>query len=88
MKNVPDALKSLNINPLKVSAGKVVLAHKAEIESVIPVIKTKLTLQSVVGKLLYIYIYIVSFHFFLFQAACCVISHVWLLVVVIVVVFT
>ncbi|KAG7366351.1 plastid lipid-associated PAP/fibrillin family protein [Nitzschia inconspicua] len=46
--NIPDAIKDLNINPLQVSESKVVLKHKAEIESVIPVIKTKLVLQSIV----------------------------------------
>lgn len=45
---LPDAIKSLNINPLQVSESKVILVHKAEIESVIPSIKTKLSLQSVV----------------------------------------
>lgn len=48
--NIPDAIKDLNINPLQVSDSKVVLKHKAEIESVIPVIKTKLVLQSIVSK--------------------------------------
>jgi hypothetical protein len=48
--NFPDAIKDLNINPLQVSESKVVLKHKAEIESVIPVIKTKLVLQSIVRK--------------------------------------
>lgn len=47
---LPDAIKSLNINPLQVSESKVILVHKAEIESVIPSIKTKLSLQSVVRK--------------------------------------
>jgi hypothetical protein len=48
--NLPDMIKDLNINPLQVSETKVILKHKAEVESVIPVIKTKLSLQSVVGK--------------------------------------
>jgi hypothetical protein len=48
LNDVPDALKSLDLNPLQVSAGKVVLVHKAEVESVIPVLKTKLSLSSVV----------------------------------------
>ena len=38
------------ISQFKVSDTKVVLKHKAEVEAVIPVIKTKLNLQSVVGK--------------------------------------
>ena len=48
--NIPDVIKDLNINPLQVSDTKVVLKHKAEIESVIPVIKTKLVLSSIVGE--------------------------------------
>jgi hypothetical protein len=48
--NLPVAIKELDINPLKVSETKVVLKHKAEIESVIPLIKTKLILQSIVRK--------------------------------------
>lgn len=47
--NIPDALKKLNINPLQVSKSKVILVHKAELESVIPVIKTKLNLSSIIG---------------------------------------
>jgi hypothetical protein len=46
--NIPDALQSLNINPLQVSAGKVILVHKAAIESTVPNIKTKLSLSSVI----------------------------------------
>jgi len=48
LNNLPDAIKSLNINPLQVSETKVILVHKAVVESVIPVVKTKLTLESVV----------------------------------------
>ncbi|VEU41386.1 unnamed protein product [Pseudo-nitzschia multistriata] len=48
LKNIPDALKNLDINPLKVSDTKVVLKHKAEVEGTIPVIKTKLSLEAVV----------------------------------------
>ncbi len=47
---LPDVIKDLNINPLQVSETKVILKHKAEIESVIPLLKTKLVLQSIVGK--------------------------------------
>ena len=50
LENVPDAIKTLNINPLQVSTGKFVLIHKAELESAIPVLKTKLSLSSVVCK--------------------------------------
>jgi len=46
--NLPDAIKDLDINPLKVSDTKVVLKHKAEVEGVVPVIKTKLSLEAVV----------------------------------------
>lgn len=52
---LPDFLQSLNINPFQVTDQKVVLVHKAEVESVIPFIKTKLSLQSVVGKSLFIH---------------------------------
>jgi len=48
LKNIPDAIKDLDINPLKVSDTKVVLKHKAEIEGTVPVIKTKLSIQSIV----------------------------------------
>ena len=54
LKDLPDAIKDLDINPLKVSDTKVVLKHKAEVEAVIPVIKTKLSLQSVVSKYRYL----------------------------------
>ena len=35
---------------LKVSDTKVYLKHKAEVEGVVPVIKTKLSLEAVVGE--------------------------------------
>ena len=35
---------------LKVSDTKVVLKHKAEVEGIVPVIKTKLSLEAIVGK--------------------------------------
>ena len=38
------------LSQLKVSDTKVVLKHKAEVEGVVPVIKTKLSLEAVVGK--------------------------------------
>ena len=37
------------LSQLKVSDTKVVLKHKAEVEGVVPVIKTKLSLEAVVG---------------------------------------
>lgn len=46
--NVPDALKSLSLNPLELTKSKVVLVHKAEVESVVPKLTTKLSLDSVV----------------------------------------
>lgn len=47
--NLPEPIKTLNINPLQVSETKVYLKHKAEVESVIPTMKTKLSLSSIVG---------------------------------------
>jgi len=49
--NIPDALTKLNINPLQVSKSKVILVHKAQVESVLPVIKTKLNLSSIIVNL-------------------------------------
>eukprot|EP00980_Cylindrotheca_fusiformis_P026875 scaffold17809_cov115-Cylindrotheca_fusiformis.AAC.3 len=46
--NLPSFLQNLNINPLEVTNEKVILVHKAEVEGLIPFIKTKLTLESVV----------------------------------------
>lgn len=43
------ALSSLNLNPLEVTDAKVTLIHKAEVQSVTPVLRTKLGLESVVG---------------------------------------
>jgi PAP_fibrillin len=48
---IPDAIKNLNINPLQVTNSKVVLVHKAEVQQVTPVLKTKLTLSSIIGTL-------------------------------------
>jgi hypothetical protein len=45
--NLPEQLTSLNINPLHVSKSKLVLVHKASVESVTP-LKTKLNLKSIV----------------------------------------
>lgn len=50
MNSLPDAIKNLNINPLQVSESKLILKHKAEVESVIPVIKIKLILESIIRK--------------------------------------
>lgn len=47
-KELPDSIKDININPLQVSDSKVILKHKAEVEAIIPTIKTKLSLQSIV----------------------------------------
>lgn len=48
--NLPDALTSLNINPLHVTEGNVTLVHKAQVESVTPVLRTKINLESIVRK--------------------------------------
>jgi PAP_fibrillin len=48
---IPDAIKNWNINPLQVTNSKVVLVHKAEVQQVTPVLKTKLTLSSIIGTL-------------------------------------
>jgi hypothetical protein len=48
LESLPDAIKMLNINPLQISESKVTLIHKAQIESTEPVIKTKLSLTSIV----------------------------------------
>ena len=48
--NLPDPLKSLNINPLHVTEGNVTLIHKATVESVEPVLRTSLSLDSIVRK--------------------------------------
>ena len=64
--NLPDALKSFNINPLQVSQSQVTLVHKAEVESTIPFIKTKLSLASIVGKHYSPNLSVVSIHFFPF----------------------
>lgn len=45
---LPDALQNLSINPLEVTNQKVILIHKANVESTTPVIKTKLALESLV----------------------------------------
>ena len=44
-----EALKNWNINPLQVTNSKIVLVHKAEVQQVTPVLRTKLTLSSVIG---------------------------------------
>lgn len=48
--DIPEALASFNLNPLHVSEGKVTLIHKAEVQSVTPVLRTRLGLESIVCK--------------------------------------
>ena len=48
--DVPDALKGLNVNPLELTKSIVTLVHKAEVESVVPKLTTKLSLESVIRK--------------------------------------
>ena len=48
--NLPDALRSINVNPLEVSKAKVTLVHKATMESVTPKLRTKIALESVICK--------------------------------------
>lgn len=45
---LPDAPIDIEINPLKVSRNKVALVHTAEVESLTPVFRTRIKLQSVV----------------------------------------
>ena len=47
--NLPEQLTELSINPLHVSQGKLVLKHKAEIESTTP-LKTKVSLSGIIRK--------------------------------------
>lgn len=46
--DVPEALKMLSLNPLELTKSKVSLVHKAQVESVVPKLTTKLSLESVV----------------------------------------
>jgi hypothetical protein len=50
LENLPDVLKSFNLNPLELTKSTVTLVHKAEVESIVPTLTTKLSLQSVVRK--------------------------------------
>lgn len=50
LEDLPDPLKALNINPLEVTKSKVILSHKAEVLSIEPTLKTKLSLASVICK--------------------------------------
>ena len=44
------ALKDLTVNPLEVKKSKISLIHKAEVQSVAPVLRTKINLQSYVRE--------------------------------------
>lgn len=50
--NLPlgDLFRNVPLNPLGVTNGKVVLIHKAEVESVLPVLRTKIAWTSSVGE--------------------------------------
>lgn len=48
VKNLPDVLSDLDINPLKVKETKVVLKHSAEIKQTVPNVDIKLILKSIV----------------------------------------
>jgi len=45
---LPDVLKFISVNPLEVSKAKVTLVHKATVQSVTPVLRTKIGLESVI----------------------------------------
>jgi len=47
--SIPDAVKNFNINPLEVTKSKVILVHKANVESVTPKFETQLSLSSIIG---------------------------------------
>lgn len=51
--SLPEYIRTLNINPLQVSETKVYLKHKAEVDCVIPTLRTKLSLSSIVGTCMF-----------------------------------
>jgi hypothetical protein len=48
--NIPDFLKTLNLNPLELTKSSVTLVHKAEVEGIVPTLTTKLSLQRIIRK--------------------------------------
>jgi PAP_fibrillin len=50
IEDLPDILRTLNLNPLELTKSTVTLVHKAEVEGIVPTLTTKLSLQRVIRK--------------------------------------